>query len=143
MRDTFSPLEQLVQSAARTIETSRDLRPRIVDAARQHCEDQQAEKKFGGFVLAVMLSLIISSPVMHGVQLLRSRSAAPNAGDIERLANECSDLHGVGSHFGLSEAFTQLRRFQASQLGQPTSQAESSAAKFPPPASASWAAFVR
>lgn len=120
MRDrhsAFGRLERLILSAANFVQPSYDLRPRTVEAAREYCRDKRAEQRLGGFVLAVMLVLIISSPAMQYVDVLRTQSTGPSATEMEQIAIEYSERREIGSHFGLSEAFSQLRQFQADRLG--------------------------
>lgn len=114
---TFSAIERLIQSAAHFVQPSRDLRPRTVQAAREFCRDQRAEQKLGGFALAVLLVMLLSSPAMQYAEVLRTQSGSPTASDMERLAIEYSEKREVGTHFGLTEAFTELRHFQAGRLG--------------------------
>ena len=111
-------VESVIRDAAKYVKPSRDLRPRTIEAARTHCQDIRAEQKLGALVLAVMLLLFVSTPMLHFVDLLRARGQMPTANDVEQLAIEYSDRREIGSNFGLSEAFTELRRFQASRLGQ-------------------------
>jgi len=116
--NAFSAIERLIQSAAHFVQPSRDLRPRTVQAARECYRDQRAEQKLGGFVLAVMLVLLVSSPALQYVDALRRQAGSPTASEMERMAIEYSENREVGAHFGLTEAFTELRHFQAGRLGQ-------------------------
>ncbi|MEM1067434.1 MAG: hypothetical protein AAGG48_00180 [Planctomycetota bacterium] len=112
-------VERLVASAAHTIQPSRDLRPRTIEAARSHCGDLRAEQKLGSLVFGVVLLLMVSSPLLNYVEWIRSSKQTPSSSDMERIAIEYSDQREIGVHFGLSEAFSELREIQADRLGQP------------------------
>ncbi|MDG2220029.1 MAG: hypothetical protein P8L85_01525 [Rubripirellula sp.] len=111
-------IEELILSAAHHVRPSRDLRPSTIEAARKHCQVRRSERKLGGLTLAIILLLLISSPMARYGEQLRARYKKPNAVEIERLALEYSHDRQVGAHFGLSEAFNRLRQSQAVSFGQ-------------------------
>jgi hypothetical protein len=120
--DDLSPstdqIESMIRSAGHYVRPSEDLRPRTLDAARQYCNDRRAEQKLGGFVIAVLLLLTLSSPASQYVDVLRAQASAPTATEIQNRALEYGARHEIGTNWGLTEAFTQLRRVQATRLGQ-------------------------
>lgn len=111
-------IESMIRAASGYVRPSEDLRPRTLEAARRHCDDRRAEKKFGGFVIAVILLVSISTPAIQFVHLRRAQTTAPTASEIQDRAIEYAAEPGIGPHWGLAEAFTQLRRVQANRLGQ-------------------------
>ena len=69
-------------------------------------------------MLAVLLLLMLSSPAIQYVDVLRSQASAPTAREIQSRAIDFASDPGIGPNWGLTEAFTQVRRFQANRLGQ-------------------------
>jgi hypothetical protein len=111
-------IESAIRAAGNYVRPSEDLRPRTLEAAREHCGDRRAEQKLGGFVIAVLLLVMIGSPAIHYMHALRRQSTAPSATEMQdRGLRYAADPH-IGSNWGLSEAFTQLRRLQANRIGQ-------------------------
>lgn len=110
-------IESLISDAAHYIQPSQDLRPRTIEAAKDRCTELHAEQQLGLVVLAVMLLLLISSPLLQYVDLVRARAKMPTTQEVEELAIEYSGQREIGSHFGMIEAFSELRRLQADRLG--------------------------
>jgi hypothetical protein len=111
-------IESMIRAAAHYVRPSEDLRPRTLEAAREHCDDRRAEKKLGGFAIAVLLLVTFSSPAIQYANVLRSTSTAPSATEMQSRALAYENQPHVGQHWGLTEAFTQLRRVQATRLGR-------------------------
>lgn len=110
-------IETAIRAAGDYVQPSGDLRPRTLEAAREHCGDLRAEQKVGGFVIAVLLCVVIMSPAFRYVDFMRAQSVAPTAIEMQRRGlQHAADPH-VGSNWGLTEAFTQLRRLQADRFG--------------------------
>ncbi len=113
---SMQQIESAIRAAGNYVRPSEDLRPRTLEAAREHCGDLRAEQKLGSFVIAVLLLVMISSPAIHYIDALRRQSTAPSAIEMQtRGLQYAADPH-IGSNWGLSEAFTQLRRLQANRL---------------------------
>jgi hypothetical protein len=89
-----------------------------MEAARELCDDRRAEQKLGGLMLAVLLLFSFSSPAVQYMDLLRARASAPSASEIHARAIQYGSQSHIGANWGMAEAFTQLRRAQASRLGQ-------------------------
>ena len=111
-------IESAIRAAGNYVRPSEDLRPRTLEAAREHCGDRRAEQKLGGFVIAVLLLVMISPPAVRFLDVLRSQSTSPSARQLQDRGLEYATDPRIGSNFGLTEAFTQLRRLQADRLGQ-------------------------
>jgi len=116
---SLEQIESVIRAAGGYVRPSDDLRPRTLEAAREHRDDRRAEQKLGGFAIAVLLLVSFSSPAIDYVDGLRSKSSAPSATEMQHRAMEYGVQPHVGVHWGLAEAFTQLRRVQAVRLGQP------------------------
>ena len=108
----------MIRAARWFIRPSDDLRPRTLEAARWYCDDRRAEQKLGGFVLAVLLLLMVTSPAIRYASVLRTQASAPSSTEIHHRAIEYASQPEIGAHWGMAEAFTQLRRVQANRLGQ-------------------------
>lgn len=114
----LSQIESVIRAARWFVRPSDDLRPRTLEAARCYCNDRRAEQKLGGFLVAALLLLSFTSPAVQYVSVLRIRAAAPSSTEIHDRAIEFASRREIGSHWGMAEAFTHLRRVQANRLGQ-------------------------
>ncbi len=108
----------LVRAARNYVHPSDDLRPRILEAAREYCSDRRAEQKLGSFALAVLMLIMISSPVIKYAELIQSTNVNRSARELQHRAAELATDPEIGSHWALAEAFSQWRHLQASRLGQ-------------------------
>lgn len=111
------PVVAAIHAARNYVQPSDDLRPQTLEAARRACGDMRAEKKLGGFALALLLIALVSSPAVRLVNVVRSNKAPTTSSEIQQRALLFSEQPNVGSHWGMAEAFSQLRRVQAAQLG--------------------------
>lgn len=115
---SFEQIESAIRAAGDYLRPSEDLRPRTLEAAREDCSDRRAEQKLGVFVIAVLMLVMISSPAIHNINKLRRKSSAPSAKEIEQRGLHYAADPTIGSNWGLSEAFSQLRRLQADRLSK-------------------------
>ena len=111
-------VEAMVRAARHYVRPSDDLRPRILEAAREHCGDRRAEQKLGTFALAVLVLVLVSSPAITFAAALRSTIANRSANQVHLLAAELANDREIGSQWALAEAFSQVRHLQASRLGR-------------------------
>jgi len=111
-------VEAMLFAARNYVQTSDDLRPRVLEAAHEHCDDRRAEQKLGSFAVAVMVMLILASPLINYVATLQGSALAHSAAQVQQRAAEMAIQQGVGSHWALAEAFSQWRVVQASRLTQ-------------------------
>lgn len=116
--DTREEIETVVRAARYYVQPSDDLRPRTIEAAHQWCNDRRAEQKLFGLMLAALLLLALSSPAIQYVDVMLSRVSAPSASEIQDRAIQYGAHPHIGANWGMAEAFTQLRRAQATRLGQ-------------------------
>lgn len=110
-------IEAMIRAARHYVQPSDDLRPQILEAAREHCGDLRAEQKLGSFALAVLVLILFSSPAIRYAVMLQSTAATRTANEVQRRAAELSTHREIGSHWALAEAFSQMRHLQASRLG--------------------------
>jgi hypothetical protein len=111
-------VESMIRSAGDFIQPSDDLRPRALESASEYCSDQRARRKMVGIAmlcLSLLGLVILRAP---DSEALRLRATAPSSAEIQKQASMLESLPHVGSDWGLAEAFTRLRRHQASWLGQ-------------------------
>lgn len=113
-------IESMVFAARHYVQASDDLRPRVLEAAKQYCGDRHAERKLGSFVIMVMVALIITSPLIDYATTLRSAAFPRSASEMQQRAADLSTEPGVGTHWALADVFSQWRMLQASRLGQST-----------------------
>lgn len=124
MSDTYrsdesrEAIESMIRAAGQYVQPTEDLRPRTLEAARQYCGDRRAEQKLGSLAIAVLLLVSISSPAIRYAEMLQSTASGPSAAEMHHRAIAFETRPDVGSHWGLTEAFTELRRNQASRLGR-------------------------
>jgi hypothetical protein len=111
-------IESMLFAARNYVQVSDDLRPRVLEAAKEHCEDRCAERKLGGFTIAVLVLLLISPPMFDYLVSARSAAFPRSATEMQRRAVDLSVHQGVGTHWALAEVFSQWRMLQASRLGQ-------------------------
>ena len=117
-QEPLGEIETMIRAAGEFVQPTEDLRPRTLEAARRYCDDRRAEQKLGGFVIAALLLVAFSTPTIQYAHLLRDQATSPSASEIQDRAIEFSSQPEIGQHWGLAEAFTQMRRGQANRLGQ-------------------------
>jgi hypothetical protein len=113
-------IESIIRAAGQYVQPSEDLRPRTLEAAREQCGDRRAERHLGNFVIAMMVLVLVGSPIVSLIKFAQSSSSSVSATEMEQKALIYAAQPGVGTNWGLSEAFTQMRDVQASQLGRKT-----------------------
>ena len=113
-------IESMIRAARNYVRPSDDLRPKVLEAAREHCSDRRAEQKLGSFAIAVLVLVLISSPAIRYAILLQPTVAKRSADEVQHLAAELASQREIGSHWALAEAFSQVRHLQASRLGRST-----------------------
>ncbi len=109
--------ESMILAAGHYVRPSEDLRPRTLETARELCRDRKAVRKLGGLAIAILMLALISFPASQRVQAWRAKTAAPSSNDMHERAAMYGQQAGIGAHWGMAEAFIQLRRVQASRLG--------------------------
>lgn len=115
---TFQRTEAMIRAAGRYLRPSDDLRPRTLEAARSIESERRTEQRLGGFLLVVITLAACFSPVVQVLGVMHARSVSPSAVEIHERAMRYAAQPEIGTHWGLAEAFTQMRRHRAAQLGQ-------------------------
>jgi hypothetical protein len=107
----------MVRAARNYVHPSDDLRPKILEAAREHCSDRRSEQKLLSFAMAVIVLIVISTPLIKYVEMLQAANVNRAAHQMQFRAAELATRPDIGSHWALAEAFSQWRHLQASRLG--------------------------
>lgn len=113
-------LESMIRAAGRLVQPSSNLRPRILESAREHRSDQRTKRKLGtvAFLGLSLMGLVMAyAPDLDAIHW---QKIAPTTAQIQREAAALETLPRVGREWGLTEAFTRLRRDQASWFGSGT-----------------------
>jgi hypothetical protein len=110
-------IEAMVRHAGRYIRPSDDLRPRVLEAAKEYCGDRRAERRLGNLWFALALLLVFVLPAIHQYAIIQSDASIHAAGEVERRAEELASHPEIGVHWSLAEAFSQWRTLTASRLG--------------------------
>ena len=110
-------IESIIRAAKDYVHPSDELRPRIVEAAKDRCGDCRAEQRFSNFAIAVLVLILVSSPTLQLASMMSSRIAKTSAEEIQIRAEALSRQSEIGSHWALAEAYSQWRYQQASRLG--------------------------
>lgn len=109
-------VEAMISAAGRYIRPSDELRPRTLEAARRACDDRRAEQRLGGFMVAALLLMLIASPTLTYLKMVQWNSVT-TAAEINQRARTLATQREIGNHWGLAEAYSQLRTIQADRLG--------------------------
>jgi hypothetical protein len=110
-------IEAMVRHAGRYIRPSDDLRPRVLEAAKEHSGDCRAERRLGNLWFALALLLVFVLPAIHQYAIIQSDASIHAAGEVARRAEELASHPEIGVHWSLAEAFSQWRTLTASRLG--------------------------
>jgi hypothetical protein len=114
--EPLSDIEALVRSAGSYVQASRDLRPRVLETAREERDEQRlARRIWQAAVLVVLIATFLMSP--------RHRPEVPDRGTSPTAAHpgeyslfpEASEGYG-DFNWGMVESFTEMRRRQAELL---------------------------
>ncbi len=116
--DELARLEQAIFAAGKYVRPSDDLRPRTIEAAKEHCGNHRFVRNVIGLGLAALLLLMLGVPVTETIRQRRARSTSPTSAEIQQQAIEYSLKAGLSPDWGLSQKFDDLRHFQADRLGR-------------------------
>lgn len=117
MFDGAFSIEHTIRSAGDLIRPSDDLRPRIIEAANEHCGRQRAKRRTALVVAACCSLALATAPLLEMMALRSKLNATPSSEELQQQAIRYSAETNVGPHWGLTEAFKQLRQTQAKKLG--------------------------
>ncbi|MGN6546857.1 MAG: hypothetical protein ACTHK7_17510 [Aureliella sp.] len=118
--DEFGVIEEAIRGAGTYVVPSDDLRPRTLEAARQLSEERRGGIRIGRFAAILLLCIVASPPIAARMAAWYEQAADPSSSQLQQRALEIAADRNIGPHWGLFEAFAQLRRGQAARLGQPS-----------------------
>ncbi|QDT00796.1 hypothetical protein [Adhaeretor mobilis] len=112
----FAQLESIVRAAASYAQPTEDLRPRVIEAARDARRMQRLNRSLGSLSFAVLLAIIMGLPGYLAAAFPKVASA--DSEELHRRATHKVVKGSVDAPWALFEVFSDLRREQASRLPQ-------------------------
>lgn len=117
--EPFYDIEAMLREASEYVRASDDLRPRVLEAARQQHGEQRAQRCIRHVAMFVLLLAFFTAADWHGLDDQRSRPIgrllATRFDEVFSSAVGTSTRNGDGD-WRMIEAFTELRRQQAQVL---------------------------
>lgn len=110
------PVELLIRAAGNYVVPSDNLRPRVLEAARESAADRVGFYKLARLFLVLLFCSALSVPALERLTDWHDRSASPSVSEIQNQATQIANEKGVGPHWGLYEAFNRLRNHHAETL---------------------------
>jgi hypothetical protein len=117
MFDGAYSIEHTIRAAGNFIRPSDDLRPRIIEAAKERCRQQRARRRVAVAVAACVMVALSVVPALERLVTRSKLNATPSSTELQQQAIHHAAETGVGPNWGLTEAFKQLRKTQAKKLG--------------------------
>lgn len=119
-RDTDDPIravEELVRSAGGYVQVSKDLRPRVLEAARDQRSERRAQRRIRQMAVLVVLLGMFTTSLRQRPELTAAPPLA-TAAIMESLGSPSPTPANGGSDasWSMVESFTELRRRQAEIL---------------------------
>ena len=118
-QDDLFDVEAQIRAARNYVVPSNNLRPKVLEAARELNEDRQSTRRLRRLCIALLLLGCLSVRMVDHLIVWHERRQLPTAIELEQRALDMEVAGNVSPHWGLLEAFSQLRRVQAARLGQP------------------------
>lgn len=102
-------LEQAIFAARNYVVPSQDLRPRLLESAKEYCGQKRRLRRMGFGAIAASLLWFFLAPAFSSMSGYQSQLSGPSRTDMERAALELSSQKGYGPNWGLVEAFIKFR----------------------------------
>ena len=115
--DSFE-IEAKIRAARNYVVPSSNLRPQTLEAARELSEDRKSTRQLRRLAVAMLLLSVLSIPMADQLTVWHQRQQLPSASELQQRALDMESDGDAAPHWGLIEAFNQLRRVQAARLGQ-------------------------
>ena len=103
-------LEQTIFKARNYVVASDELRPRLVDEAKERSRVQTIGRRLSIGTLACIAVWSISVPIYHGLGVFRDSFSGPFPAEVEQRALDMS-YRKHSSHWSMVDAFTQMRPY--------------------------------
>lgn len=116
--DAFSvdELEARIRAAGNCLRPSDDLRPQIIEAAKEQLIQRRNRWRLAQYLAALVLIGCFAVPLMSRIDQWINYFRSPTSIELHQQAVRYADDRHVGEVWGLTEAYTQLRAMQAERL---------------------------
>ncbi len=111
-------IEGQIRSAGNYVVPSDDLRPRVVEAARDRLLNRFINRCFLGGVATCLLLWSLSMPFKEEINRLRDVWTAPSTEEVERMTQQVKTKQELGPNWALAEVFVRLREAKARTLSR-------------------------
>lgn len=108
----FAKLERKILAAGGYVVPSDDLRPRVLEVARERCSEQRHVRRASWLAMATLGVWIACWPLSTWANGLRERLTSPSSSEIQSQAIENSRRTRGSLDWGLVEAFDRLDSLQ-------------------------------
>jgi len=110
-------IEAQIRAARKYVIPSDNLRPKVIEAAKEYSSDAKGDFRLGMIVFASAILLILSMPIANRLQAWHQDFLVLNSTEVQKRALEICSEKGVGSEWAIVEAFNERRNEQAAKLG--------------------------
>ncbi len=107
--DDFEDVVNAILKSGEFVVPSDDLRPRVLEAAREQCGQKHELRRLSLVASAILLVWLVALPTTRALSELRTHLVAPLPADMLRLADELANRHRYGPDWGLVDAFENTR----------------------------------
>jgi hypothetical protein len=114
--ESIARAERIVRAAGKYIEPSDDLRPRVLEAARDVCADRRSRRSILMWTLVGAVAMLLSTFFIDQYSQWHHRAQSPTTAEIQEDAVRISMRDRTSLDWGFLEAFVKLRGEQAEKL---------------------------
>jgi|LakMenEpi03Aug12_release.lakeMendotaPanAssembly.Ray.scaffolds.fasta_scaffold00031_49 hypothetical protein len=107
--DDWNDLERLIAGAKDYVVPSENLRPQVVEAARELEIPKSELNKLRNFGICVGLTWLMAGAIYLLLSHQRKHFSAPSSGQVQRMSYEYAEREGVSQEWALVEVFQQQR----------------------------------
>jgi hypothetical protein len=116
--DGFDDLEATIRAAGSYIVPSDDLRPRVIETARERASERHNFGRLLGCAVTCLILWSVYLPLRDDIDRWRDQWTGPSSAQMYARANGLRVKSELGPSWALAEAFTQLRQAQAQVFGR-------------------------
>ena len=110
---TDEALEQLIREAGDYVVPTPDLRPRVLEAAKQMYVEHRLTRRVGFLALATLALWMLIQPLTSLMDIAYAKWRGPDADAIDLLAKKIVDETGCDTNWALVEAMRTMRELPA------------------------------
>jgi hypothetical protein len=117
--ESMNEVEAAIRAAGQYVQPSRDLRPRVIEAARTNRTERKAQRHLKHLAVFVVVLAVFAVSGRNALDRNQPHSSGMTAGaDAERIyaRAELGIAHGGDLGWALVEAFTELKHEQSEVL---------------------------